>query len=346
MSVSMRKSVIILLHFAFWTVSVIVPSLLVLTYRSQISQGMIIYQIITQVYYMLVFYFIYLLIVPVTIGRSSGLLRNFVIFLASVVFLWLIKIAKTVVIDHRYSLDLEKFNIYTTVHYASDFINIVIYTVFALFLRISINWYQERRTRSELIMQGNRMELEFLKAQLNPHFFFNTLNNIYSLVYKKSDEAPAALMKLSDIMRYMLYESKAEQVSLDKEIENLNNYIELQKLRFVDPGYISFTVEGNTSLHQVPPMMLLSFIENAFKHGRKRVTNPGIVIKIEATGSRLRFLVSNYTIENLPDMNKEDGGIGMQNTRRRLELLYPGCHDLQITRTREKYTVSLELFCK
>jgi len=346
MPARMRKSVIILLHFAFWTVSIIIPSILILTYKTQISQGMIIYQIISQVYYMIVFYFIYLLIVPVTIGRSSGLLRNFTIFLASVIFLWLIKIGKTVVIDHRYSLELEQFNIYTTIHYVSDFINIVIYTVFALFLKLSINWYNERRTRSELILQGNRMELEFLKAQLNPHFFFNTLNNIYSLVYKKSDEAPAALMKLSDIMRYMLYDSKAEQVSLDKEIENLNNYIELQKLRFADPGYISFTVEGNTSVHQIPPMMLLSFVENAFKHGRKRVTNPGIVIKIEATGSRLRFLVSNYTIENTPEMKDESGGIGMQNTRRRLELLYPGCHDLQILRTREKYTVSLELFCK
>jgi two-component system, LytTR family, sensor kinase len=342
----MKRSIILLIHLVFWIISVIIPGILMLTYRAQISQGMVVYQIITQIYYIIVFYFVYLLIVPATIGTSKGILRNLIIFLASVIFLWLIKIGKTIVIDHRFSLDLEKFNIYTPVHYASDLVNVIIYTVFALFLRISINWYEQRRTRSEIVLQEHRMELEFLKAQLNPHFFFNTLNNIYSLVYKKSDEAPAALMKLSDIMRYMLYESKAERVSLDKELENLNNYIELQRLRYRDPDYISFTVEGNISVHQVPPMLLLSFVENAFKHGRKRVENPGIVIKISATDNRLRFLVSNFTLDNKSTEQDKGSGIGLNNTRRRLELLYPGCHDLQISRNSEKFTVSLELFCK
>jgi two-component system, LytTR family, sensor kinase len=342
----MKRSIKVLIHIAFWIISVIIPGVLIATYREQITEGMVIYQIISQIYYVIVFYFTYLLVVPATLGSSSGFLRNLIIFSASVVFLWLIKIGKTVVIDHRFALGLEKFNIYSTIHYASDLLNIIIYTVIALFLKIAFNWYEERKTRAELILQEHRMELEFLKAQLNPHFFFNTLNNIYSLVYKKSDEAPAALMKLSDIMRYMLYESRTEHVSLDKEIENLNNYIELQKLRYRDPEFISFTVEGDTFAHQVPPMLLLSFVENAFKHGRKRVTNPGIVIKITATETRLRFLVSNYTLEEDGKEKRKDSGIGMQNTRRRLELLYPGCHDLQISRNREKYTVSLELFCK
>jgi two-component system, LytTR family, sensor kinase len=342
----MKRSIKLLIHIAFWIISVIIPAILILTYRSQITQGMVIYQIISQLYFMIVFYLTYFLIVPATIGSSSGILRNLIIFSASITFLWLIKIGKTVLIDHRFALELDKFNIYSTIHYASDFINIIIYTVIALFLRISFNWYEERKTRTELILQEHRMELEFLKAQLNPHFFFNTLNNIYSLVYKKSDEAPAALMKLSDIIRYMLYESKTEHVPLDKEIENLNNYIELQKLRYSDPEFISFTVDGDTFAHQVPPMLLLSFVENAFKHGRKRGSNPGIVIKITATGKRLRFIVSNYTLEDDGKGRKNDSGIGMQNTRRRLELLYPGCYDLQISRTRGKHTVSLELFCK
>jgi LytS/YehU family sensor histidine kinase len=143
-------------------------------------------------------------------------------------------------------------------------------------------------------------------------------------------------------MRFMLYESKAEMVPLDKELENLNNYLELEKLRLRDPEFISYTVEGDTDMHQVPPMLLLSFVENAFKHGRKRVANPGITITVSATARSLRFLVSNYTLD-IPEGDRDDIGIGMQNTRRRLELLYPGCHDLRISRTREKYTVSLEL---
>jgi sensor histidine kinase YesM len=268
----MKKSSLLLIHLVFWTLSVIIPSMLIFTYKSQITQGMIIYQIITHLYYAIVFYFIYLFIFPVTFGSQSGrFFRNLVIFTASVLFLWLIKIGKTVVIDHKYALELQRYNIYSATHYISDLLNIIIFTLFAVFIRMAIKWYNERRQSAEIMIHEHRMELEFLKAQLNPHFFFNTLNNIYSLVYKKSDEAPAALMKLSDIMRFMLYESKAEMVPLDKELENLNNYLELEKLRLRDPEFISYTVEGDTDMHQVPPMLLLSFVENAFKHGRKEL---------------------------------------------------------------------------
>ena len=341
----MKRVSVILIHLAFWAISVIIPSVLILTYKSQITQGMIIYQFITQFYYAVVFYFIYMLIYPVTIGSRANILRSIIIITSSVLFLWMIKIGKTVVVDHRFALGLEKFNIYSTTHYISDLINIIIYTLFAIFIRLAINWYDERRYSSELLLHEHRMELEFLKTQLNPHFFFNTLNNIYSLVYKKSDEAPAALMKLSDIMRYMLYESKSERVPLDKELEHLGNYLELEKLRLKDPEFIHYSVEGNTNAHQVPPMMLLSFVENAFKHGRKRVSNPGITISISATDKRLRFVVSNYTIDNLPKPAKDEIGIGMHNTRRRLELIYPGCHELKISQNSEMYTVTLELFC-
>lgn len=341
----MRRRSVILIHLAFWAISFIVPSVLVLTYKSQITGSLVFFQIITQLYYAIVFYFIYLFIVPATLGSSKKMARNVVIFIASVLFLWFIKIGKTIVIDHRFGLGLEKYNIYSSVYYLSDLINIIIYTLFAIFMSISIKWYNDRRQKSEIILQEHRMELELLKTQLNPHFFFNTLNNIYSLVYKKSDEAPAALMKLADIMRYMLYDSKAEKVPLEKELEHLQNYLELEKLRLRDPGFVSFITEGETTRHTIPPMLLLSFVENAFKHGKKRVPNPGIVIRLSATEKRLRFIVTNFTLESSAVVEKDDSGIGMQNTRRRLELLYPGCHDLQINRTDTKFTVSLEISC-
>ena len=197
------------------------------------------------------------------------------------------------------------------------------------------------------IIQDHKFELELLKAQLNPHFFFNTLrNNIYSLVYKKSDEAPAALMKMSEIMRYMLYESKAEKRPSRKEIEHLDDYIELQKLRFTDPGFIDYSVIGDISQHQIPPMLLLSFVENAFKHGKKRVSNPGIVIRIEASEKLLKFLVSNYKIEPGEKKDTVDTGIGLKNIKRRLEILHPGSHDLTINTKDEKYTVNLNIYRK
>lgn len=340
----MKRSSVILVHMAFWALSVMIPSVLLLTYKSQITQGMMIYQLVTHVYYAIVFYFIYLLIVPITFGSSNSLFRNIVIFLAAVIFLWFIKIGKTVITDYRFGLGLDKYNIYSITHYITDLINIIIYTLFAVFIKLSIRWYNERKHAADLLIQEHRMELDFLKTQLNPHFFFNTLNNIYSLVYMKSDEAPAALMKLSDIMRYMLYGSKSERVPLGKEIEHLGYYLELEKLRLKDPDFVSLTTEGDLSAHQVPPMLLISIVENAFKHGKKRVSNPGITIDIRADGKRLRFLVTNYTIDDQLKKDKEGSGIGMQNTRRRLELLYPGSHDLRVTRNRGKYTVSIELY--
>jgi LytS/YehU family sensor histidine kinase len=209
-----------------------------------------------------------------------------------------------------------------------------------------IKWYDDRKAAEEKMIRDHKFELELLKAQLNPHFFFNTLNNIYSLVLKKSDEAPAALMKMSEIMRYMLYDSKTEKVPLGKELEYLDDYIELQKLRFADPGYIDYSVSGDLQDHEIPPMLLLSFVENAFKHGKKRVTNPGIIIRVSTTATLLNFVVSNYIIDDQAVDNPGHTGIGLKNIRRRLELLYPGSHNLTISARDGRYTVNLDIYIK
>jgi LytS/YehU family sensor histidine kinase len=247
-------------------------------------------------------------------------------------------------VDSRFSLNLTQYGVYSPGHYASDILYIIFYSAFAILIKMLLRWYDERQAAEEKLIRDHKFELELLKAQLNPHFFFNTLNNIYSLVYKKSDEAPAALMKMSDIMRYMLYESKAEKVPLGKELEYLEDYIELQKLRFTDTGYIDYSVKGEIEDHMVPPMMLLSFVENAFKHGKKRVTNPGIVIRIDASPRVLNFVVSNYIIETTEKDLPATKGIGLKNIRRRLELLYPYSHDLDIRVKEGRYIVNLNIY--
>jgi len=307
---------------------------------------LIIYQSVTQLYYIAVFYFIYFFISPVTIGSSRKLTTVLIILGSSVVFLFFLKLGKVIMLDSRYSLNLTQYGIYSPGHYAGDILYIIFYSAFAVLIKMLIKWYDDKKAAEEKMIQDHKFELELLKAQLNPHFFFNTLNNIYSLVYKKSDEAPAALMKMSDIMRYMHYESKAEKVPLEKEIEYLDDYIELQRLRFTDPGYIDYTVKGELENHEIPPMLLLSFVENAFKHGKKRVSNPGIIIHIEASGKVLNFIVSNYIIEEQPKENPGHTGIGLKNIRRRLELLFPNCHDLTITAKDGRYTVNLNIYLK
>lgn len=341
----MKRRTVILIHILFWTIASTIPHIILLAYSPGMPSGLIIYQSMTMLYYIIVFYFFYFFVGPVTIGSSRKLTRVIIIFGASVVFFFFMKIGKVLMIDSRYSLNLIKYGIYSPGHYASDMLYIIFYSACAILIRITVRWFEERKANDEKLIQDHKFELELLKAQLNPHFFFNTLNNIYSLVYKKSDEAPAALMKMSEIMRYMLYESKAEKVPLEKEIEHLNDYIELQKLRFTDPGYIDYTVAGDIINHQIPPMLLLSFVENAFKHGKKRVSNPGIIIRIDASEKLLNFIVSNYTIE---PVNKKDStytGIGLVNIKRRLELIYPRCHDLTISAKNDRFTVNLNIYC-
>jgi two-component system, LytTR family, sensor kinase len=327
-------------------VASVIPHIILLASSSNMSRGLIIYQSVTQLYYIMVFYFIYFFISPVTIGSSRKLTTVLIIFGTSVVFLFFLKLGKVIMLDSRFSLNLTQFGIYSPGHYAGDILYIIFYSAFAILIKMLLRWYDERKAAEEKMIQDHKFELELLKAQLNPHFFFNTLNNIYSLVLKKSDEAPAALMKMSDIMRYMLYESKAANVPLEKELEYLEDYIELQKLRFADPGYIDYSVKGEPDNHQIPPMMLLSFVENAFKHGKKRVSNPGIIIRLEASETRLNFIVSNYIIEEPAKENPGHTGIGLRNIRRRLEILYPNCHDLTITSKDGRYTVNLNIYCK
>jgi two-component system, LytTR family, sensor kinase len=341
----MKKSTIIIIHLLFWTISSVIPLMLLLAYSTDLTRGMILYQAFTQLYYIIVFYFIYVFIEPVTIGSSRKLTAVILMFGGAIMCFYLLKIGNVILIDSLFSFNLRASGIYSPEHYASDMLYIVFYSAFAVFIKFTLRWFETRKANAEKLLHEHKFELELLKAQINPHFFFNTLNNIYSLVYKKSDEAPAALMKLSDIMRYMLYESKAEKVPLNMELEHLESFIELQKLRFKDQGFIDYSIKGNTSQQHIPPMLLLSFVENAFKHCKKKVENPGIIIRLEAEADKLAFSVKNYIQENEKTLDHEGNGIGLQNTRRRLELIYPGCHRLSITKDNDIYNVNLEIFC-
>ncbi len=342
----MKTRNVVLIHILFWVVASIIPHIVMLAYSPGMPRELILYQSMTQLYYIIVFYFIYFFVSPATIGSPRKLTTVLIIFGTSVVFLFFLKLGKVVMIDSKYSLNLTQYGIYSPGHYASDILYIIFYSAFAILIKLLVRWYDEKKAAEEKMIQDHKFELELLKAQLNPHFFFNTLNNIYSLVYKKSDEAPAALMKMSDIMRYMLYESKAEIVPLETELEYLEDYIELQKLRFSDPGFINYSIHGDISMHQVPPMLLLTFVENAFKHCKKRVSNPGIIIRIDVTDKLLNFIVSNYLIN--PESIEENAvkGIGLKNIRRRLELLFPNNHDLTISTRGGRYTVNLNIYRK
>jgi two-component system, LytTR family, sensor kinase len=216
-----------------------------------------------------------------------------------------------------------------------------IYAIYALLIKLAIDWFESQKLRNELITQTQASELALLRSQVNPHFLFNTLNNIYSLVYKKSDDAPEAVMKLSSIMRYMLYDATAEKVPLEKEVEYLLSFIELQNLRLKQKDFVEMNIQGEMSGRNIAPMLLIPFVENAFKHGSRSVKNPGIVIHLFIEPEQVHFEVTSFLRKSELVQVDKAGGVGLSNTMRRLHLIYPDKHHLDIIRGEDTFTIKL-----
>jgi len=219
----------------------------------------------------------------------------------------------------------------------------VIISIYAMLIRFSIDWFESQKYKDELIKERQAGEIALLRSQVNPHFLFNTLNNIYSLVYNKSDDAPEAVMKLSSIMRYMLYDSNTDFVPVIKEIEYLNSFIELQQLRITQKGFVEIKVFGSMENRTIAPMLLIPFVENAFKHGEKN-HEPGIIIHLNLEPDKLIFTVENFIKHNAQQTSSEEsGGFGLQNIKRRLGLLYPDKQELKINTTEDKFKIELTI---
>ena len=225
----------------------------------------------------------------------------------------------------------------------SSFINI--YTVVGLFAAIKLlkYWYEDQRIRSELENQNKTSEIALLRSQVNPHFLFNTLNNIDTLISRNQDMASDAIMKLSDIMRYMLYDASTDKVMLEQEIEYIQSYIALQLLRVKDQNFVKFTIKGEYKSKLVAPMLFIPFVENAFKHGLKSVPSPGIEMLLEVSKQGIFFELENYFIDQGDKSKDESSGIGLANVRRRLDLIYPDKYELTISSGQGKYKTTLKL---
>ncbi|PWT70835.1 MAG: hypothetical protein C5B59_19325 [Bacteroidetes bacterium] len=220
--------------------------------------------------------------------------------------------------------------------------------IFSTGLKVINKWLQTERRNKQIENEKLQAELSFLKAQINPHFLFNTLNNIYSLAEVKSDETGTAVLKLSNIMRYVLTEAKNDQVSLEKEIQFITDYLELQKIRTTDKTCIGFTIAGDPTGKQISPMLFLPFVENAFKYGvsTREMSPISILLEIHnnnGSGDSIYFRIKNnkHLVANSSPIDKT--GIGINNTRRRLDLLYPNHYDLKIEDAASSHTVHLNI---
>lgn len=186
-------------------------------------------------------------------------------------------------------------------------------------------------------------ELSFLRSQISPHFIFNILNSIVYLIRSKSPLAEPVTIKLSELMRYMLYESNDTQIPLEKELSYLENYIELQKIRFEEDVEISLNIEGEIASQLIEPMLMIPFVENAFKHGVGLVAQPMIDIALKFDEKEMTFKVRNKITPETPADKDASSGIGLQNVRRRLELLYPDSHRQELNRSDEWFVAELWL---
>jgi two-component system LytT family sensor kinase len=209
--------------------------------------------------------------------------------------------------------------------------------------RFFSDYQSEQEKQREKENERLKSELSFLRSQISPHFMFNLLNSLVSLARKKSDLVEPALLKMSDLLRYMLYEKDDKKIALEREIEYLKSYVELQKLRFGESIKIDFKIETYNPNTTIEPMLLIPFIENSFKHGVGLVENPFIEIYLRNEKKTLNFSVSNKYNNEFTEQKDQSSGIGLQNIKRRLALLYPKNYHLRISQDENIFKADLEI---
>lgn len=213
-----------------------------------------------------------------------------------------------------------------------------------------LDWGRNQKRMRELQKTNFETELNFLRSQVQPHFFFNTLNNLYSLTLDKSDLAPETVLKLSELMSYVIYDGKQKQVSLSKEIGYIQNYIDLEHLRFGNKLKTSFVVHGHVNNQKIAPLLMFPFIENSFKHGvGDGIDEINIHVELDINHSDVTFTVQNHKFEKLsasapgPYNHIGHNGVGIKNVKRRLNLIYGSNYKLEIKDDPDMYTVTLKI---
>ena len=227
-----------------------------------------------------------------------------------------------------------------------DILLYLFFTLAAFAYRLAKDWWRNERLRARLAEEKLTAELNYLKAQLNPHFLFNTLNNLYALAEREGNEPLSeGIAGLAELMRYAVYDSRADYVPLAKELHFLQRMVEMQSLRFDDEDElaVSFQVSGRYEQLKIAPLLLVPFVENAFKHGVRYGRQSFIRLEARVENRKLYFTASNTVYEDQARPHEDGGGIGLENARRRLKLLYPEQHQLEIKRQDDTFLVNLQL---
>lgn len=291
-------------------------------------------------------YFVLYFSIPKFLFRNQYMMFALFIILPLVVGSVILFVIKLYLVYPYYPPDVIwkwDFNPYNLMSDAVDINTLMVLPVMA---KIFKYYYKNKQAAETLAKEKLEAELKFLKSQIHPHFLFNTLNSLYSLTIKKSDAAPEVVLKLSALMRYLLHETNEKFVPLKKEIDYIKNYIDLEKLRYQNRVEISFNVYGNINGSMIAPMLILPFVENAFKHAvNKEIEQTWITIELTMLEDNMTLKVENSLPEEDEVITEIDmaKGIGLRNVKRRLELLYRDKYELKISKDDLSYSALLKL---
>jgi len=342
----MKKSVILVLHLGYWIMYLLMLHLMFLATQAQnsvnILPGWVMFNVLLSsavIPALIGFYSSYSFLFPRFLKRKkilslflSGILVCFVSALIQDIYLSIVP---------GPGIFKEKWDSAIGITLTLTFIAFV-NSITGLIMKGFISWYSDIKLKEDLNKKNYEMELALIKSKINPHFLFNTINNIDILIEKDAIKASAYLNKLSDIMRFMLYETKTEKISLEKELTYIEKYVDLQKIRTSNSNFVNYSVEGNPKNLKIAPMLFIPFIENAFKHAEDNKLENSINIRVVIEKELITFECKNkFSVNN--NSNIDQNGLGNKLIQKRMTLLYPDKHTLNVTDNDSTYEVKLTL---
>lgn len=335
----MSKKRITYIHIFIWLFAIF-ANLPYTIIGNTIEPQMIVSSIIAFLYLMFVFYLFYLFLAPLFLNKrklTGFFLISFVVVLIMPFFGYTILFVSRAIFDGTFE---NFYRGYSVKMHMSGYYPVMTAAVFGSFFCVIINWFRTMNQKAELDRQKIAVELDLLKSKLNPHFLFNTLNNIDSLIQSNPEEASAALIRLSDMMRYLTYETSSDFVELSKEVEYLRNFIELYRIRIKSPEDISFSAEGDLNV-RISPALFVPLVENCFKFASFRNLKPSVKIHLSSEQGIVKFEISNLFDSNPKTNDAGHSGFGIINLRKRLDLEYPGKYNLLIEPLDSYFNVKL-----
>ena len=334
----MKKSIVVSLHLLYWVPKIIILTIILLALVGRTNVKPIYYlQVAYIIPSIICFYIFYLYLFPVFLAR-----KRIWLFIIFGIYTEIILSSLSILLSK--SIYLEPFSGKEAVWILiGNYIPTIIFSgVVGCLFKGFISWYSEIRIKEQLIQKNLKTELALLKAQINPHFLFNTINNIDILIGKDAKAASAYLKQLSEIMRFMLYDVSSDFILLTKELEYIKKYIDLQRIRTANEKYVNFILLGDTKELMIAPAIFIPFIENAFKHSTNKKIENAINIRIEIIENDLSFSCINF-FDNSNSFTQEKSGLGIDLIKQRLQLLYKDKHELDIIKTDNRFEVKLKI---